>query len=74
MSGKLLMFAKLSLKSFIYDMIETFCFPDENVMEIFKKCEIERVEIFHVLTDTDSTSLTQTVTYLKVNIEISFLK
>ena len=70
MSGKLLMFAKLSLKSFIYDMIETFCFPDENVMEIFKKCEIERVEIFHVLTDTDSTSLTQTVTYLKVNIEI----
>ena len=74
MSGKLLMFAKLSLKSFIYNMIETFCFPDENVMEIFKKCEIERVEIFHVLTDTDSTSLTQTVTYLKVNIEISFLK
>ena len=38
-------------------MIETFCFPDENVKEIFKKYEIERVEIFHVLTDTDSTSL-----------------
>ena len=31
MSWKLLMFAKLSLKSFIYDLTETFCFPDETV-------------------------------------------
>ena len=37
MSGKLLMLAKLSLKSFIYDIIETFCFPEENVRGIFKK-------------------------------------
>ena len=29
MSGKLLMFAKLSLKSFIYDLVETSWFPDE---------------------------------------------
>ena len=29
MSGKLLMFAKLSLKSFIYDVAEIFCFPDQ---------------------------------------------
>ena len=57
MSGKLLMLAKLSLKSFIYDIIETFCFPEENVGGISKKYGIERVEIFHVLTDTDSTSL-----------------
>ena len=26
--GKMLMFAKLSLKSFVYDMIDVFCFPD----------------------------------------------
>ena len=58
MSGKLLMFAKLSLKSFIYDVIEAFCFPDENIKEIFKNYMIERVVIFHVLTDTGSTSLT----------------
>ena len=57
MSGKLLMFAKLSLKSFIHDIIETFCFPDQNVRGIFKKYGIKKVEIFHVLTDTDSTSL-----------------
>ena len=57
MSGKLLMFAKLSLKSFIYDIIETFCFPEENARGILKKYGIGRVEVFHVLTDTDSTSL-----------------
>ena len=26
--GKMLMFAKLSLKSFVYNMIDVFCFPD----------------------------------------------
>ena len=31
LSGKTLMFAKLSLMSFIYEVLETFCFPDENV-------------------------------------------
>ena len=36
MSGKLLMFAKLSLKSFIYDVAETFCFPDQTVTETYK--------------------------------------
>ena len=30
LSGKILMFAMLSLRSFIYDMLETFCFPDEK--------------------------------------------
>ena len=46
MSRKLLMFAKLSLMSFIYEAIETFCFPDKSVREIFKKYGIEWVDIF----------------------------
>ena len=29
--GKMLMFAKLSLKSFLYDMIDVFCFPNEEI-------------------------------------------
>ena len=33
-SRKILMFAKVSLKSFIYDMIDVFCFPNETVKEI----------------------------------------
>ena len=59
MSGKLLMFAKLSLKSFIYSLVELLAFPEENtiVFEIFDKYEIERIFCYHVLTDTNSTSI-----------------
>ena len=56
-SGKLLMFAKLSLKSFIYEITETFGFSKENVKKKNDKYRIEKVEIFHVLTDTDRTVL-----------------
>lgn len=31
------MFAKPSLMSFIYEMLETFCFPDEIVKKICDK-------------------------------------
>ena len=51
------MFAKLSLKSFTYEITETFGFSKENVKKIFDKYRIEKVEIFHVLTDTDRTVL-----------------
>ena len=39
MSGKLLMFAKLSLKSFVYSLIELLHFPEENpvVASIYEK-------------------------------------
>ena len=50
------MFAKLSLMSFIYEVLETFCFPDENGREIFKKYSTEKVEN-HIVTNTNSTSL-----------------
>ena len=45
------------MKSFICDIIETFCFPDKSTVEVSKKYKIEKVEIFNVLTDTDSASL-----------------
>ena len=51
------MFAKLSLKSFIYELNETMCFPNETALNIYKKYSIEKVEIFHILIDTGSTSL-----------------
>ena len=59
MSGKLLMFAKLLLKSFIYSVVELLAFPEENpiVQQIYDKYDIERIYCYHVLTDTDSTSL-----------------
>ena len=51
------MFTKLSLKSFIYSLVETFYFPSQLALDIYKKYKTERVEINHVLTDTDSTAL-----------------
>ena len=57
MSGKLLMFAKLSLKSFIYSFCEIFYFPTPAVKEIYQKYKIERILCYHILTDTDSTSI-----------------
>lgn len=52
LSGKVLMFAKLSLMSFICDILETFCFPDKKVKKIYEKYQIENVYIYHILTDT----------------------
>ena len=57
LSGKMLMFAKLSLMSFIYEMLERFCFPNEKAKEIYNKYLIEKVYMYHVLTNTDSTCL-----------------
>ena len=55
--GKMLMFAKLSIKSFVYDIIDVFCFPDETIREIYNKYQIEKCYLYQNLTDTDSTSL-----------------
>ena len=59
MSGKLLMFAKLSLKSFIYALIELLHFPEENpiVASIYEKCDIKQIFCYQILTDTNSTSI-----------------
>ena len=38
-------------------MTETFCFPDKKVQQIYDKYLIEKVQIYHVFTDTDSTYL-----------------
>ena len=55
--GKMLMFAKLSLKSFVYDKIDIFCFPDNEIQQIYDYYQIEKCFLYQNLTDTDSTSL-----------------
>lgn len=52
---KILMFAKLSLMIFIYDVVETFYFQDQIVKEIYKKYKIKKCLPCHVLAETDST-------------------
>ena len=56
MSGKLLIFAKFSLKSCKYSLVEILRFPNEIVQEIYKKYQIEKILCYHIITDTDSTS------------------
>ena len=43
MSDKLLMFAKLSLKSFDYSLSKTFHSPGPKVKEIFEKYQIQKI-------------------------------
>ena len=57
MKDKMLMFSKISLKTFVYDIIDIFCFPDSEVREIYNKYEIIKTFINLILTDTDSSSL-----------------
>ena len=55
--GKKLMFSKVSLKGFVYDLVDIFCFPDEEVQEIYAKNDILFCFIYLILTDTDSCSI-----------------
>ena len=57
MKGKILMFAKTSLQSFVYDMIGIFCFRDQVVQKIYEKYVVDKCFIYQNLTDRDSTSL-----------------
>ena len=67
--GKMLMFSKVSLKSFAYDIIDIFCFPGEDVKEIYDRHKIIKTFVYLILTDTDSCSLQFTfITELKSNI------
>ena len=51
------MFAKFSLKSLIYDMIDIFGFPTLKVRNIYDKNDILKCHMYLNLTDTDSCSL-----------------
>ena len=53
------MFVELSLKSFIYSLVELLHFPEENpiVKDIYEKYKIDEIKCYQILTDTDSTSI-----------------
>ena len=54
LNGKMLMFSKVYIKSFVYDLIDTFMFPDETTEEIYDKYNINKCYLHQTLTDTDS--------------------
>ena len=55
--GKMLMFAKVSIKSYMYDLIDVFCFPTEKVKRIYDLYSIIKCHLYLNLTDTNSCSI-----------------
>ena len=53
----MLMFIKVSIKSFVYDLIDTFIFPNAKIQEIYKKYKVNHCYLDQNLTNTDSTSM-----------------
>ena len=54
--GEMLMFPKISLKSFVYDIIDVFCFPTEDVKMIYNKHDIIKCHMYLNLIDMYSSS------------------
>ena len=42
LNGKMLMFSKVSIKSFVYNIIDVFMFPNEEIKKIYQKYKINR--------------------------------
>ena len=55
--GKMLMFSKVSIKSFVYDLIDVFMFPNQEIQEIYQQYQVNRCYLYQNLTDADSTSM-----------------
>ena len=53
-AAKLLINAKISLASFLYDCVDTFCFPNEKTQAIYARYKIIKVLPYLVMTDNDS--------------------
>ena len=57
LNGKMLTFSKVSVKSFVYNLIDVFMFPNDEIKEIYKKYSINQFYLDQNLTDTDRTSM-----------------
>ena len=53
----MLMFRKVLVKSFVYDMIDVFMFLNEEIQKIYDRCKINHCYLNQNLTDTYSTSV-----------------
>ena len=57
LNGKMLMFSKISIKSFAYNLIDVFIFPDQKIWETYQKYQVDKCYLYPNLTNTDSTSM-----------------
>ena len=57
LNAKMLMFSKVSIKSFVYDLIDIFMFPNSEIQQIYRKYKVNHCYLDQNLTDRDSTSM-----------------
>ena len=57
LNGKMLMFSKVSIKTFVYEIVDVFMFPNEEIKKNCQKYKINKCLVEQNLTDTDSTSI-----------------
>ena len=57
LNGKMLMFGKVSIKSFVYDLIDAFMFLTDEIKKIYQKYKVNQCYLDQNLTDADSTSI-----------------
>ena len=55
--GKMLMFSKVSIKSFVYDLTDAFMFPNQEIQEMYQLYQVNKCYLYQNLTDTYSTSM-----------------
>ena len=51
------MFSKVSIKSFVYDLIDVFMFPNQEIQEIYQQDQVNKCYLYQKLTDVVSTSM-----------------
>ena len=54
---KILIFSKVSLKSFVYDLIDVFSFPNEEVKMIYDQYSVIKCHLYLDLTNISSRSI-----------------
>ena len=57
LNGKMLIFSKVSIKCFFYDLIDVFMFSNQEIQEIYRQYQVNKCYLYQNLTDTDSTSM-----------------
>ena len=57
LNGKMLIFSKVSIKSFFSDLVDVFMFPSQEIQEIYQQYQVNKCYLYQNLTDTDSTSM-----------------
>ena len=57
LNGKMLMLGKVSIKSFIYDLIDVFMYPNQEIQEIYRQYQLNKCYLYQNVTDTYSTSM-----------------